>query len=200
MQLFTAADQPDQPFEQQLTTVLTGDARQPAIPLPRRTRSAARRSQPRSANSTSGNSPRASRTSCGAACPTTNCSISPAAAQLRAQLPSQVERMLHDPKIERTGRKLRRPMAANSPARTARLPDAKLFPSWNAGAAQPQCIRKRLSLFAYIMAEDRSLLEFIDAAIHVSQRALGRPSTASTASKATNSAASICPPTARAAA
>ncbi len=79
MQLF-AATNANQPFEQKLQPVLTAILVSPRFSVPRR--NSIRRPpirKPR-ARSTIGNSPRAYRISCGAACPTTNFSISPAAA------------------------------------------------------------------------------------------------------------------------
>jgi hypothetical protein len=81
--------------------------------------------------------------------------------QLRAQLTAQVHRMLHDPKskalVENFSDQWLQTRRLNSMS-----PDAKQFPKWNSDlrAAMHQ---EATSLFAYIIAEDRSLLELIDA-------------------------------------
>ena len=81
--------------------------------------------------------------------------------QLRAQLPAQVHRMLHDPKskalVENFSDQWLQTRRLNSMS-----PDAKQFPKWNSDL-RTAMHQEATSLFAYIIAEDRSLLELIDA-------------------------------------
>ena len=81
--------------------------------------------------------------------------------QLRAQLPAQVHRMLHDPKSKALVENF-----SDQWLQTRRLnslsPDAKQFPNWNSDL-RTAMHQEATSLFAYIIAEDRSLLEFLDA-------------------------------------
>ncbi len=81
--------------------------------------------------------------------------------QLRDQLQPQIERMLRDPKSQALVENF-----AGQWLQSRRLdimsPDPKQYPAWNDDLRR--AIRQEgLSLFAYIMANDRSLLEFIDA-------------------------------------
>ena len=81
--------------------------------------------------------------------------------QLRDQLQPQIERMLRDPKSQALVENF-----AGQWLQSRRLdimsPDPKQYPAWNDDLRRAMR-QEGLSLFAYIMANDRSLLEFIDA-------------------------------------
>jgi hypothetical protein len=81
--------------------------------------------------------------------------------QLRDQLEPQVHRMLRDPKAHALVENF-----AGQWLQTRRLesmsPDAKRFPRWNA-ELRSAMRQEASSLFAYVMSEDRSLLDFLDA-------------------------------------
>jgi hypothetical protein len=81
--------------------------------------------------------------------------------QLRDQLQSQIDRMLRDPKAEALVTNF-----AGQWLQSRRLdimqPDPKQFPGWN-DQLRESMRQEGLAVFDYIMRENRSLLEFIDA-------------------------------------
>ena len=93
-------------------------------PAPRRTRRIA---------SAISNSRRASRSSCGAAFPTTNCSTLAAAGKLTrpGMLERQVRRMLADQPLRGSGEQLRRPVAVPAQSRFRTSPTCAIFPDFD---------------------------------------------------------------------
>ncbi len=196
MQLFTTADRPDQPFERSLQGVLTA-----ILVSPRFLFRVELDPQPDDPNSQRqlDEWELASRLSyfLWSSMPDDELFDLARCGELRAQLPSQVQRMLHDPKSKALVENF-----ADQWLQTRRLesawPDAKLFPCWNAESAQRHASGSTCPVYVHHGRRIAACWSSSRRTTH-SSTGVWPISTASTACKATSSAASICPPTARAA-
>ena len=134
------------------------------FPVPRRARSARRARPAPSTASAISNWRRASRSSCGAAFPTTSLLDLAEQGKLKdpAVLEQQVRRMLDDPRSQVAGRQLRRPVALPAQPRPRRSPTPTPSPSSTRACARPSSSETEL-FFQSILREDRSVLDLLDA-------------------------------------
>ena len=137
-------------------------ADRPRVPVPRRARSARRDARRRATASATSSSRRGCRSSSGAASPTTSCSTWRRRDQLQepAVLEQQVRRMLADPRSERAGRQLLRPVALRCATSRGAPPDPKTFPGVRREPARGVPAETELFLESQLR-EDRTVIELL---------------------------------------
>ena len=119
-------------------------------------------------------SPRACRSSCGAAFPTTSCSTLATAGKLRepAVLEKQVRRMLRRSAGRGAGHQFRRPVAVPAQPASASTRDPSCSRTSTTACAQA-LPRETELFFDSIVREDRSVARSADRRLHLRQRAAG---------------------------